>query len=535
MSNQNFLKKMSIKQKIITLTIAVALLIMSTGLFFTVKNLKESLLSANEDKINQMTELVYTMIDGYQKDVASGLMTRDEAQKMALKRVSNIRYDKTNYVWINTYDGQMISHPKLKGYIFDVADKNGNKFLEKGTTEAEKNGEALINYVWTKQGESESKLFPKISFFRAYPEWKWVIATGVYVDDIDKIVMDTFLQILLINLVVVFVVIIAVSMTIIKEIVTSMDRITKDLSGSSHEVSTASSQLDAASQKLAEGSTEQAASIQETSSTLEETSSMVQQNRENTKQAAALAKQSKQSAGKSNEEMHRMMKAMDDLKKSSTEIAKIIKVIDEIAFQTNILSLNAAVEAARAGDAGKGFAVVAEEVRSLAQRSAQAAKDTTVIIESNISLSENGSMVAKEVQQSISEIDEQSKKVSDLLDEISVATDEQAQGVDQINKAISQMEIVLASNAQTAEESSAASKALYSQTINLNDIISDLNELVNGAAKQISYSVSNSYQAPNKPKLERPKLERPKLEKPKFEKSSADAQLEKLKSDMSDF
>jgi len=193
-----------------------------------------------------------------------------------------------------------------------------------------------------------------------------------------------------------------------------------------------------------------------------------------------LARQSKEYASKSNNEMQAMMLAMADLQKSSAEISKIIKVIDEIAFQTNILSLNAAVEAARAGDAGKGFAVVAEEVRSLAQRSANAAKDTTVIIESNISVSEHGAQIAKTVQESIAEIDFQSKKVSELLDEISVATDEQAQGVNQINKAISQMEIVLASNAQTAEESSAASKALYAQTLTMNEIIANLEALVKG-------------------------------------------------------
>lgn len=543
MSSKNFLKRMSIKQKIITLTISVAVLIMSTGLFFTVKNLKESLLVSSEDKIEQITEMVLNMLEGYQEEVVSGTMTLQDAQATALKRVSSIKYDGENYVWINTYDGDMISHPspKLKGTnTMGLEDKTGFRFLEKGINEARDKGTALVDYTWNKQGQDSSKLYPKVSYFRSFPAWKWVIATGIYVDDIDKTVMNTFLQILLINLLVVFVVVIAVIMTIVKDIVASMDKITKELGESSGEVSEASSQLDAASEKLAEGTSEQAASIQETSSTLEETSSMVQQNRENTKQAAALAKQSKEYAGKSNIEMQRMMTAMDDLKKSSGEIAKIIKVIDEIAFQTNILSLNAAVEAARAGDAGKGFAVVAEEVRSLAQRSAQAAKDTTVIIESNILLSENGSIVAKEVQKSISEIDEQSKKVSELLDEISVATDEQAQGVDQINKAISQMEIVLASNAQTAEESSAASKALFSQTINLNEIISDLNGLVNGVAEKMNYSVVSGPQAgatrtPVLKGLPKKTQQRTTHKSAPRTLSKADEQLNKLKDDMSDF
>ena len=247
------------------------------------------------------------------------------------------------------------------------------------------------------------------------------------------------------------------------------------------EVSSASSQVAAASQALAEGTSELAASVQETSSTLEETSSMVHQNRENTQQAAVLAKQAKQFAEKSNVEMGKMSISMTELKNSSNEIAKIIKVIDEIAFQTNILSLNAAVEAARAGDAGKGFAVVAEEVRNLAQRSAQAAKDTAVIIEGNVNLSDSSVVIAKAVRESVEAIGEQATKVSDLLDEISVATNEQAQGVEQIAKAVSQMEIVLGTNAQTAEEAASASCALSEQAINVKEIVDTLVVLVDGA------------------------------------------------------
>ena len=246
------------------------------------------------------------------------------------------------------------------------------------------------------------------------------------------------------------------------------------------EVSSASSQVAAASQALAEGTSEQAASVQETSSTLEETSSMVHQNRENTQQAAVLAKQARQYAEKSNTEMGKLSTSMTDLKSSSNEISKIIKVIDEIAFQTNILSLNAAVEAARAGDAGKGFAVVAEEVRNLAQRSAQAAKDTAVIIEGNVNLSVSSFDIAKAVKESVVAIEEQAGKVSDLLEEISVATNEQAQGVEQIAKAVSQMEVVLSTNAQTAEEAASASCALSDQATNVKEIVNTLVVLVDG-------------------------------------------------------
>ncbi len=260
----------------------------------------------------------------------------------------------------------------------------------------------------------------------------------------------------------------------------SVKKVLGDLSETSESLTTLSASLTTTAHKLAEGSGEQAASIQETSSTLEESSSMVHQTTQNTKEAEILARRTKEAANKGNSEMGIMLEAMQELKKSSTEISKIIKVIDEIAFQTNILSLNAAVEAARAGDAGKGFAVVAEEVRTLAQRSAQAAKDTANIIESNITLSEKCLSITDQVNLSLNEINDESAKVSELLEEISTASQEQEIGIGQINQAISQMEHVLHSNAATAQESatSADQLSVYSETIK--SIMHSLSSLING-------------------------------------------------------
>lgn len=486
MEKTSWLERINIREKIIFLIVLVGLLIVSISLFVALKNIKDVLLKANETKSKNVVEIVYKILEDYNAEVQSGRYSLERAKKEAIREVDKMRYDGKNYIWITDYNDNMLAHPTLEGKnIANVADNNGIKFFHDGVVLAKEHGDGNVKYHWTKQGVDSSKIFPKSSYFKSFPQWNWVIATGCYIDEIDNVVLSVFLQILGCSVVLLTVLIALAIFTVIKSIVGSMQQVVSELGNSSMQVGSASSELNSASQKLAEGTTEQAASMQETSSTLEETSSMVEQNRVNTSQAAVLAKQSKDFAEKSTSGMQKMMKAMEEIKNSSTEIEKIIKVIDEIAFQTNILSLNAAVEAARAGDVGKGFAVVAEEVRNLAQRSAQAAKDTTQIIQKNISLSQTGEQIVNAVQESITGIEEQSRKVSELLDEIEVATSEQAQGVMQINKAVSQIETVIHSNAQTAEESASASKSLYDQTQKLDEIIKRLEHIVSGTVKNV--------------------------------------------------
>jgi methyl-accepting chemotaxis protein len=179
--------------------------------------------------------------------------------------------------------------------------------------------------------------------------------------------------------------------------------------------------------------------------------------------------------------MVRMGGAIQKIKQSSDETAKIIKTIDEIAMQTNLLALNAAVEAARAGEAGRGFAVVAEEVRNLAQRSAEAAKNTAYLIEGSQKNADDGVNASTEVAKIIEQIIVSVQKVTQLIAEVSAASQEQSQGIEQVNTAVAQMDKVTQSNAANAEESASASEELSSQAQNLNAMVADLVNIVGTA------------------------------------------------------
>ena len=199
---------------------------------------------------------------------------------------------------------------------------------------------------------------------------------------------------------------------------------------------------------------------------------------ENSRSTADIVSQSQEKFSQTNHSLEQMLQAMDAIKSSSADIAKIIKSIDEIAFQTNILALNAAVEAARAGEAGAGFAVVAEEVRALAQRSASSAKETASKIEVAIQNGNHGATISAQVAQSLGVIVEKARKVDELIAEIATASTEQSQGISQINTAVSQMDKVTQSNAASAEETAAASQELNSQSVTLQESVTNLRQLV---------------------------------------------------------
>ena len=236
-------------------------------------------------------------------------------------------------------------------------------------------------------------------------------------------------------------------------------------------IASAAGEIAQGNQDLSQRTEEQAASLEETASSMEQLTSTVKQNADNARQANQLAAGAREQAERGGEVVGNAVAAMAQINEASKKINDIIGVIDEIAFQTNLLALNAAVEAARAGEQGRGFAVVASEVRNLAQRSAAAAKEIKALIKDSVEKVELGSRLVNDSGETLEEIVNSVKKVSDIIAEIAAASQEQSAGIEQVNKAITQMDEVTQQNAALVEQAAAASESLNDQAQALDELM----------------------------------------------------------------
>lgn len=494
----------------------LGIIITSLTVYFANRNssadiavLEKTLRNDFDAKAKSEVETVISLLQTIQARYQKGIYSLDEAQKIAADLVRDLRYGKDGYFWIDTREGVnvVLLGRDIEGKNrYESVDKKGNYYIKSLISNGVKDGGGYTNYWFSKLEGGD--VLPKRSYTLLFKPFGWVVGTGNYVDDIDKIVAEKkaeqkeLIRNTIFSLVSIITILLLFSalfsyiigkrithpmISLIKktEIISegnlavtfethqkdevgqlskALKNMTEKLSevvtsvmDGANSVAAASQQISNAAQMLSQGANEQASSVEEVSSTMEEITSNIQQNTDN-------ANQTEKISATALEKMREVNGNVEQAVHATKRISEKISIINDIAFQTNILALNAAVEAARAGAEGRGFAVVASEVRKLAEHSKTAADEIVTLAKDGITLSEVAGSTSLNMLPEM-------EKTSGLVKEITAASIEQANGVNQVNSAIQQLNNITQQNAAASEQMATSAEELNSQAEQLKDMI----------------------------------------------------------------